>query len=219
VDGEQTTGSFWKGLLLGGAAMALLAAALWGALGDTRNEEGSPSSAPPAMAAGSDGGSGTGTGALPEGHPEVGGQSGTAPPGPDPAPLRARVDAAPDDPEARLALVKALVLRAPDEAVAHVDKLLALRPGDAVGRTYQGLIAAARGDTAGGVRQIDAVLASSPDTPDALFFRGMLAMQESDRETLVRHWKRYTEVVPPDDPRLEKVRRSLAMIERARKGD
>ncbi len=165
------------------------------------------------------------TGEMPPRHPEVSSQGSPPRPGPlvgtavpsadDVESLRAELAAHPQDLAPKLKLARALLLQNPSEASQLAKEVLAAHPGDPEARTYEAMAQAAQGQGDAARAELDAVLKEHPDQLDALFFRGMMAMQGGDTAAMAKAWGHYVEVAEESDPRRARLK---TMVERFKGG-
>ena len=81
---------------------------------------------------------------------------------------------------------------------SHLERVLALAPGDRACRLGLARSLHALGETPAAVRLLDELLAKRPDDPDALRMRGMVALQSGRAAEAAPDLKRALERAPSD---------------------
>lgn len=143
------------------------------------------------------------------GNAQSGSTAAPAPGGDDPHRLSPEVQALvdrlyqdPNDLQALHDLTRMMLQKGSfQQAKVLLERAETIAPNHLATRTYQAVLQAATGDTAGAATALDAVLQDDPNFADAWFFKGMVAMQTNNPKLTRTAWQKYVEVAPPGPQR------------------
>jgi cytochrome c-type biogenesis protein CcmH/NrfG len=125
--------------------------------------------------------------------------------------LRDAVDAAPDDPAARIELARGLLgAQQGAAALRQFREAARLDPENPEPFAYSGWLIRLQGFPDQGLTLIDKAIEVAPDYPDARFFRGVILLRDrSQPDAAIGEFQRYL-VAAPDSPLAPQVRQLLA---------
>lgn len=137
--------------------------------------------------------------------------------------LRSRLDETPDDGEGWLMLGRTYTTLGDNrKAVAALSRAYQLRAGDpAVLVAYAQALARGRNQESFVGRPaelLEQALQAAPQHPQALWFAGVAAAQQSDFTDAARHWRTLLAQVPPESEDARVIRRNLREVEQRTQG-
>ncbi len=111
--------------------------------------------------------------------------------------LAAKVQSNPDDVDAVSALGIQLIRRqAFDDAMPLIKRATFLDPFNPRGRVGRAVGRALDGDIKGSIDELESLGGKYPEAYDALYFAGMLAMEDNDQRRALRNLELYVELAP-----------------------